>query len=92
MTRVVQKQMTSEQRGRARQSARTVSQSTSSWRETAMRVLRAIGGSANGIVHLHFDDHSPALYQGHRSGATVIGSAATFLRHRTLISGRISFA
>jgi hypothetical protein len=49
-----------------RAKARAVLQATRSWRETAMRVLRAIGGSANGIVHLRFDDHSPSIYHGHR--------------------------
>lgn len=38
-----------------------------------MRVLRAIGGSANGIAHLRFDDHSPcALSRSPVSGPTVI--------------------
>jgi len=30
-------------------------------------VLRAIGGSANGMVHLRFDDHSPATVTGFRA-------------------------
>jgi hypothetical protein len=47
---------------------RGLSQKRRSWRETAMRVLRAIGDSANGMVHLRFDDHAPATVTGFRVG------------------------